>query len=767
MFDRKKITAFLVSLLMCASAAIAPVGVYADEEEASGEAAVTSLEDDTLKVSGDFTYSVTEDDTICIELCSFEGTELVVPDTIDGIAVTGLGETAFGKDPDHNRFTKISLPASISYISDYNPFMYCNRLTEIEVDSKSSYFTAKDGILYSKDMSELICYPRKKTGTSYTMPDSVKSIAVAAIYMTGLEEIKVSSNLEEAGRFAFSDNKELRSCDLSGTKLAIIEFYTFSGCSKLSEVLLPDTLEDIRGGAFAYCEALTEITLPESLCIIEQYAFIDTGLSWIVIPDRVEEIGYSAFGYHTDGYGGFEADNNFTIVGSYGSAAQIYAKDNDSEYDYANDFQFMSREQYDMQGYLLSLERIASGDYEYCVIDGGAALMVCTASDTILTVPSEIDGLTVLKIYPVCFSMCPAKDIILPETVDEIKEIAFYNCQNLETITLPKSVKTIGDSAFGSCTSLVNADLGGAETIGSSVFENCTALKKVTVSGELKEWNDEEPFFTCTALEEIKVTEGSGNYSSENGILYNKDKTALKAYPAAKAGKSFRVPAGVTEIGQSAFANNKELKAVDLSGDVTKIDSYAFENCEKLDSVKLSKKLVTIDTCAFYNCTALKGLRVPASVTDIGDYSMGYITGETDPATGEETDAVDPDFTIYTDKDSTAYQYAQACGIPAVTGTIAFFGKNIDLRFFTVISSLLGIGIIALIAAFIRKKLKKSSAEKAAEERKAARKRKKDEENEAYNELLEEGSDENPSDDDVEDNDEKEIEAAEENADEE
>ena len=77
---------------------------------------------------------------------------------------------------------------------------------------------------------------------------------------------------------------------MSETALSSIGSFAFSGCSALSEVKLPDTLYGIDGGAFYNCKALTEITLPENLNYIGQYAFMDTGLKSIEIPESVESI---------------------------------------------------------------------------------------------------------------------------------------------------------------------------------------------------------------------------------------------------------------------------------------------------------------------------------------------------------------------------------------------------------------------------------------------------------------------------------------------
>ena len=72
-------------------------------------------------------------------------------------------------------------------------------------------------------------------------------------------------------------------------------------------------------------------------------------------------------------------------------------------------------------------------------------MLTCCYSEEegVLTIPAEIDGNKIIKIYPSCFSISQASEIILPDSIEELREMAFYNCKNLKKITLPSSVKLI------------------------------------------------------------------------------------------------------------------------------------------------------------------------------------------------------------------------------------------------------------------------------------------------------------------------------------
>lgn len=735
MFKHKKVAAFILGLLISVSAVSPIYSAFAEgEEETSVTTEASGEESSEIIVSGEFSYSLTHDNTVCIEDCSSEEKNLVIPDTIDGIAVTELGKLAFGNDIG-KPYETITLPATIEYISSDNPFSVCDSLTEVIVDSTNENYIAEDGVLFTKDKSKLVCYPQKKTGSSYSIPEGVSVLGEASIYNTQLSEITFPSTLTEIQYYALGNNSKLTSADLSKTAVSSIGLYAFTDCSSLSSVLLPDSLYEIAGAAFSRCKALSEITLPKNLGMIGQYAFIDTGLSKITVPDSVTEIGYSAFGYYLDSEGNETADSNFVIVGSYGSAAQKYATDKDTEYDYANSFEFRVPEQDEQITEQLSLEKRVFGDYEYAVVNGDAVITACTSDEAVLNVPSEIEGLTVIAVYPVAFTNCLSEEIILPETVTYIREMSFYSCANLKKITLPSSLTEIGNNAFDNCTLLETIDTGGTVTIGQNVFLDCPSLKNLTISGNCTSIGaeDEEPFLYCSALESVTVTSGDGIYSSENGVLYNKDKSTIILYPQAKTDKKYKAPKSVKEIGQSAFYHCKYLESADISG-VEVLKDYAFEGCEKLKKVKLSKNLTQIGADAFYGCKALTSLRFYDKLTYIGEGAFGEcynenadmdnidseITGTDDES--EPHDMLIEGFKIYADKESMAYEYAEKRKIPIVSGTVLFLGLNIHKGILFG-----GAGVIAaLIAAFITKFIISKSKKKKSENKQ--KEDKKDEE---------------------------------------
>ena len=670
----KKITAFILSLAVCSSMVYLPViSGYADEYIYE-DTTQPETEAEEYTVSGDYSYSLSEDGTARIEKCTSQEKEIVIPDTIDGHSVTEIGRYTF----EESSVESVVIPASVEYISAENPFVQCTSLKEIKIDGESDYYFCDDGVLYTKDMKKLSCYPQAKSGTSFEIPDTVEQIGIAAFYGTSLTDIKIPDSVSKIGRHAFASSA-ITSVDLSGTSIDAVDVMTFMNCKSLSEVILPDNLEGIALSAFYGCKALEDIKLPENLVEIDQNAFMGTGLKKIVIPSSVMSIGYSAFGYD-------ENENpiaDFVIVGESGSAAQMYAVDTDSEYNYANNFTFTTIEADEAYEEYLKLDTKMYDEFEYFTENNEVTIVFCYSSENTVNVPEEIDGMKVTAIYKNAFITCSSAEIILPNTI-----------------------KTIGEGAFSSY--VVRLVISG----------NCTSIE------------GEEPFLMCSNLKEIEVSEGDGEYSSLDGVLYNKDKTKLIAYPLEKRETDFKAPDTLREISASAFCNNRYLQTVDIST-VTDIYNFAFDNCSALKSVKLSKDLKVVGNDAFYGCTQLKSVRLYDKLETIGDYAFGYEYDEetaqkTANASEEELSAIAngqaeapeldklvDDFKIYADENTMGYDYAKACGIETVTGTMQIGNNNVSKGFLYALAGTAGAVILAVIGIFAGSKIKKGGKKKS------------------------------------------------------
>ena len=198
---------------------------------------------------------------------------LVIPDTVDGYPVTGIGMYAFGK---YAELTSVTIPAGITGIEN-NPFSDCASLTHFEVSPDNPAYTQIDGVLYDKRQKTLIAYPGGRKG-EYTIPQGVERI----------------------GYYAF------KSGGLTG-------------------LTIPDSVTDIGHGAFYQCAGIISVTLPDSVKSVAGFAFNSCPqLTSVVIPAGVKEIGNRAF----------DRCPRLTLSVAEGSYGEKYAQENGIRYEY-------------------------------------------------------------------------------------------------------------------------------------------------------------------------------------------------------------------------------------------------------------------------------------------------------------------------------------------------------------------------------------------------------------------------------------------------
>ena len=207
-------------------------------------------------------------------------------------------------------------------------------------------------------------------------------------------------------------------------------------------------------------------------------------------------------------------------------------------------------------------------------------------------------------------------------SVTSIGDWAFYYCSSLTSVTIPNSIASIGDKAFYGCSSLTSITIPNSVTsIGSSAFQGCSSLTSVTIPNSVTSIGD-FAFAQCKSLNYITVEKDNFNYSSEDGVLFNKDKTELIQYPVGNSEKSYTIPNSVTSIGYFAFANCSSLTSVAIPNSVTEIRDYAFYSCTNLASVTIPNSIAEIRYYAFSDCGSLASVTIPNSVTEIRDYAF-------------------------------------------------------------------------------------------------------------------------------------------------
>ena len=260
------------------------------------------------------------------------------------------------------------------------------------------------------------------------------------------------------------------------------------------------------------------------------------------------------------------------------------------------------------------------GNYRYYVTDGNATISsnISSGFSGVVSIPSTIGGYPVTEIGS--FYLCEGiTRVIIPSSATLISENAFQDCSHLASVSIPSSVKEIKYRAFMNCGNLQNVSFqNGVKTLGWGLFENCTSLKTITLPASLEKI-DGDLFSGCSSLTSISMDSSSENFSAQDGVLFNKDKSKILRYPSAKIGTSYAIPNSVRNIEKNAFKYCENLTSITIPNIVTEIGINSFQDCHNLSDVTLPGSLISIGENAFEECTSLKTITLPQNVTSIGE----------------------------------------------------------------------------------------------------------------------------------------------------
>ena len=209
-------------------------------------------------------------------------------------------------------------------------------------------------------------------------------------------------------------------------------------------------------------------------------------------------------------------------------------------------------------------------------------------------------------------------DLIIPEDVSIISDIAFLNCESIVGLTLHDNIE-IGQNSFSGCSIKKLNFLEGTKTIDSGMVLCKDVLTEINIPNTVMTI-ESDALSNCTSLESIVV--GANNpiyHSSGNCLIETNSKTLILGC------KNSVIPidCSITSIGDYAFYNCTGLTSVIIPDSVTSIGRYTFKSCTGLRSITIGNSVKSIDFNAFNGCTGLTSVIIPDSVTSIGDSAFG------------------------------------------------------------------------------------------------------------------------------------------------
>lgn len=297
-------------------------------------------------------------------------------------------------------------------------------------------------------------------------------------------------------------------------------------------------------------------------------------------------------------------------------------------------------------------DTLTSGDYEYIVHDDGTVgITKYNGSESELIIPSNIDEKQVTTIEGWSFEWNrEITSIVLPDSLKSVENCAFWGCLDLESVVIPEGVTKIGDAAFHWCKLTEITLPNSVIEIGEGVFEG-TYLTDIKIGKELQSIG-RGAFDYCWYLKSIIVDEDNITYSSEDGILFSKNKTQLVHYPQGKENTSYIVPDYVTSIEDEAFYQSKYLTSIELPNGLISIGDEAFSQCVGLTSITIPNTVTSLGEYAFYNCIGTNSMIIPKNVVEIGNMAIGYIDGR------PFEQVVNPDFLVCCYNGTAGHKYA-------------------------------------------------------------------------------------------------------------
>ena len=524
------LSTLLLALPLLASAYDCQVdGIYYNLNSEKKTAEVTYQKVENGNYSSDYSGSV-----VIPEKFTYEGVEY---------SVTSIGDHAFDRC---SGLTSVTIPNSVTSIGD-DTFWGCSGLNSVHIADLAAWCKiafnsstsnplscAQHLYLNGEEIKDLVI-PNSVTSignyafedcsglTSVTIPNSVTSIGKAAFSgCTGLTSVTIPNSVTSIGDYAFSNCTGLTSVTIPNS-VTSISSYTFSNCSNLTSVTLPNTLTTIGVGAFRECHnlatvnipktvnsigqnafsecfCLTSVDIPESVTCIEKSTFENCrSLTSVTIPNSVTTIGYYAF-FQCSGLTSVTIPNSVTTIGNYAffqcSGLTSVTIPNSMTYIGNNAFQECTG----LTSVTIpnSVTNIGYEAFREC--SGLTSVHITDLAAWCKIAFNRPTSNPLYYAHHLYLNGKEIKDLVIPISVTNIGNYAFYGCSGLTSVTIPNSVTSIGDYAFYRCFGLTSVTIPNSMTsIGNWAFNGCSGLTSVTIGNSVTSIGD-YAFYGCVGL---------------------------------------------------------------------------------------------------------------------------------------------------------------------------------------------------------------------------------------------------------------------------
>lgn len=414
------------------------------------------------------------------------------------------------------------------------------------------------------------------------LPVSLQKIDTRAFYACdSLEEMDASQayNLSELGEGVFMNCSSLKNAGFGSTKLQKLSDHTFSGCSAMEILLLPETVTAIGSRAVADCSNLSEINISNKNTVVS---------------------------VKSNSFSGTKKNKNLTIYVPYTDGHALR-----NAYWQSFDWWWALRDAANWQS-LCTIIKDRVMEEETFVENGGLYEKKYDGTYCLLQILSAKENSFTVK-----------------QNTTEIKEDALRYCEDLAVLVLPATLKTLPQGILANCATL-------------EVLFIPSGLQLPVLEGDLfagEKPNDSFAIWVCDSDERyyknwsnLPVRAYGSMGEVNNGVIYgvkgqNADMRILLQYVPKSFEGELNILLGTVEIAEAAAKDCKGITALNSAYTVEKIGKEAFAGCTSLETVNLTNTSLTalkeIDDYAFYGCTLLtgdgeEGLTIPATVEQFG-----------------------------------------------------------------------------------------------------------------------------------------------------
>lgn len=370
--------------------------------------------------------------------------------------------------------------------------------------------------------------------------------------------------------------------------VVILSDNTFSHCSSLTSITLPNTLLSIGTVVFGYCTALSTITIPETVEQIGAYAFNEcSSLTSVDLPSSLTSINNYVF-------------SNCSSLTSITLPSVLTFID------------------YNAFNECRSLQSINIPDSVSSI--GNYAFSNCT-SLTSITLPSS---LTMIN-YGTFYNCVSLTSIVIPNKVTYIDENAFYNCSSLKELSLPSSLYNIRYRAFyycpQDCQITFDKPMASVAAMSNKYWGIRTGAQisctdgVITITG-----SSTETFMSPTTVKYLDGTISSYNISNIISGGEAGPRTPTTQIDNVQNITDLSIGLGITTIGVDAFSQCSSLTSIVIPETVEQINAYAFNECSALPTITIPNGVTDISFVAFSYCSSLTSITFPGTLTSVGGH---------------------------------------------------------------------------------------------------------------------------------------------------